>query len=126
MAQAVAGLTWLSGLPDKPPAGWGWSYMDDTGGLYGAMCALTGLYHRNMTGQGQHIDLSQMVASVPLNGPALLDFTVNGRGSRRAGFPPGNRCALAWHTARQQLPRADGGPAQRLSHRIPAGTTTGA
>ncbi|MGD9616218.1 MAG: CaiB/BaiF CoA transferase family protein [Alphaproteobacteria bacterium] len=91
VAQAVAGLTHLSGLPDQPPAGWGWSYMDDTGGLYGAMCALTGLYHRNMTGRGQHIDLSQMVASVPLNGPALLDFTVNGRGSRRAGFPPGNR-----------------------------------
>jgi len=44
-----------------------------------------------MTGQGQHIDLSQMVASVPLVGPALLDFTVNGRGSRRAGYPPGNR-----------------------------------
>jgi benzylsuccinate CoA-transferase BbsF subunit len=91
VAQAVSGLTWQSGLPDKPPAGWGWSYMDDTGGLYGAMCALTGLYHRNMTGQGQHIDLSQMVSSVPLNGPALLDFTVNARGSRRAGFPPGNR-----------------------------------
>jgi hypothetical protein len=36
-----------------------------------------------MTGEGQHVDLSQMVASVPLNGPALLDFTVNGRGSRR-------------------------------------------
>ncbi|MGH8325600.1 MAG: CaiB/BaiF CoA transferase family protein [Steroidobacteraceae bacterium] len=91
VAQAVSGLTYISGLPDKPPAGWGWSYMDDTGGLYGAMCALTGLYHRNMTGEGQHIDLSQMVASVPLNGPVLLDFTVNGRGSRRAGFPPGNR-----------------------------------
>ena len=91
VAQAVSGLTYLSGLPDKPPAGWGWSYMDDTGGMYGAMCALTGLYHRNMTGRGQHIDLSQMVASVPLNGPALLDFTVNGRGSHRAGFPPGNR-----------------------------------
>jgi crotonobetainyl-CoA:carnitine CoA-transferase CaiB-like acyl-CoA transferase len=91
VAQAVSGLTYISGLPDKPPAGWGWSYMDDTGGMYGAMCALTGLYHRIMTGQGQHIDLSQMVSSVPLNGPALLDFTVNGRGSRRAGYPPGNR-----------------------------------
>src|SRR5215469_2392735 len=34
---------------------------------------------------------SQMVASVPLVGPALLDFTVNGRGSRRPGYPPGNR-----------------------------------
>lgn len=91
VAQAVSGLTHLSGLPDAPPAGWGWSYMDDTGGLYGAMCALTGLYHRDKTGKGQHIDQSQMVSSVPLNGPALLDFTVNGRGSRRAGFPPGNR-----------------------------------
>jgi benzylsuccinate CoA-transferase BbsF subunit len=91
VAQAVSGLTHLSGLPDKPPAGWGWSYMDDTGGMYGAMCALTGLYHRNMTGRGQHIDQAQMVSSVPLNGPALLDFTVNGRGSQRAGFPPGNR-----------------------------------
>jgi crotonobetainyl-CoA:carnitine CoA-transferase CaiB-like acyl-CoA transferase len=44
-----------------------------------------------MTGQGQHIDLSQMVASVPLVGPALLDFTANGRGTRRPGYPPGNR-----------------------------------
>lgn len=91
VAQAASGLTHLSGLPDAPPAGWGWSYMDDTGGMYGAMCALTGLYHRNMTGRGQHIDQAQMVSSVPLNGPALLDFTVNGRGSRRPGFPPGNR-----------------------------------
>jgi len=32
-----------------------------------------------------------MVASVPLVGPALLDFAVNGRGSRRPGYPPGNR-----------------------------------
>lgn len=91
VAQAAAGLTFLSGLPGKPPAGWGWSYMDDTGGMYGAMCALTGLYHRNVTGKGQHIDQSQMVSAVPLNGPALLDFTANGRGSRRPGFPPGNR-----------------------------------
>lgn len=91
VAQAVAGLTHLSGLPEAPPAGWGWSYMDDTGGMYGAMCALTGLYHRNLTGKGQHIDQAQMISAIPLNGPALLDLTVNGRGSRRAGFPPGNR-----------------------------------
>jgi crotonobetainyl-CoA:carnitine CoA-transferase CaiB-like acyl-CoA transferase len=91
VAQAVSGLTYISGLPDQPPAGWGWSYMDDTGGMYGAMCALTGLYHRNRTGLGQHIDLSQMVASVPLDGPVLLDFAANGRGARRPGYPPGNR-----------------------------------
>ena len=36
-AQALSGQTFLSGLPGKPPAGWGWSYLDDTGGMYGAM-----------------------------------------------------------------------------------------
>jgi len=116
VAQAVSGLTYLSGLPDKPPAGWGWSYMDDTGGMYGAMCALTGLYHRNMTGQGQHIDLSQMVSSVPLNGPALL-----GLYGERPRIAPGRLssrqpCALAGHTSGQQLPWANGCTPQCLSH----------
>lgn len=91
VAQALSGLTFLSGLPDEPPAGWGWSYMDDTGGLYGAMCTLTGLYRRNVTGLGQHIDQSQMITGITLNGPAILDHTVNGRSSRREGYPPGNR-----------------------------------
>ncbi len=91
VAQAVSGLTYLSGLPDQPPAGWGWSYMDDTGGIYGAMCALTGLYQRNTTGRGLHIDQSQMITGITMNGPSILDMTVNGRPSRRAGYPPGNR-----------------------------------
>ncbi len=91
VAQAASGLTFMSGLPDAPPAGWGWSYLDDTGGLYGAMCALTGLYRRNMTGRGQHIDQSQMITGITLTGPALLDRTVNGRAFRRDGYPTGNR-----------------------------------
>ena len=90
-AQALSGLSYLSGLPDQPPAGWGWSYLDDTGGMYIALSALTGLYHRNVTGQGQHVDLSQMMTGITLNGPALLDRTINGRSTVREGFPPGNR-----------------------------------
>ena len=89
--QALSGLTFLSGLPDHPPAGWGWSYMDDTGGMYGAMSVLTALHHRQRTGEGQHVDLSQVAAGMTLTGPALLDLSVNGRGSRRPGYPPGNR-----------------------------------
>ena len=91
VAQAGSGLTFMSGLPDAPPAGWGWSYLDDTGGLYGAMCAITGLYHRNISGKGQHIDQSQMITGVTLTGPSLLDHTVNGRASRRSTYPTGNR-----------------------------------
>ena len=84
-------MTYLSGLPDKPPAGWGWSYMDDSGGMYGAMCVLTALRHRDATGEGQHVDLSQMTVGITLTGSAFLDRTVNGRPSRREGYPPGNR-----------------------------------
>ncbi len=91
IAQALSGLTYTSGLPDKPPAGWGWSYLDDTGGLYGAMYALSAIYHRNMTGQGQHVDSSQWIIGVPLNGPAFLDIQANGRSTMRKGYPPGNR-----------------------------------
>jgi benzylsuccinate CoA-transferase BbsF subunit len=90
-AQALSGQTFLSGLPGKPPAGWGWSYLDDTGGMYGAMCVLTALHHRNTTGQGQHVDLSQMTAGITLTGPAFLDRTVNAHRARREGYPPGNR-----------------------------------
>ena len=91
IAQAFSGLTFLSGLPGEPPAGWGWSYLDDTGGMYIAFSTLTSLYRRNITGQGQHVDLSQMIVGATLNGSAILDATVNGRSSRREGYPPGNR-----------------------------------
>jgi crotonobetainyl-CoA:carnitine CoA-transferase CaiB-like acyl-CoA transferase len=89
--QALSGLTFTSGLPGKQPAGWGWSYMDDTGGMYGIIGILTALQHRHNTGEGQHVDLSQVSAAMSLNGPALLDLAVNGRGVRREGYPPGDR-----------------------------------
>ena len=91
IAQAFSGMTYLSGLPGEPPAGWGWSYLDDTGGMYIAFSTLTALYRRNVTGQGQHVDLSQMIIGATLNGPVFLDINANQRSSRREGYPPGNR-----------------------------------
>jgi benzylsuccinate CoA-transferase BbsE subunit len=44
-----------------------------------------------MTGHGQHVDQSQMMVGMLLNGPAHLDFSINGRPSNRPGYPPGNR-----------------------------------
>lgn len=94
IVQALSGLTFTSGLPGAPPAGWGWSYMDNTGGMYAAMVLLTALHHRNETGEGQWVDLSQVAAGMALTGPAILDKTVNGRGTRREAYPPGNR--MVW------------------------------
>ena len=91
IVQAISGLTFSSGLPDQPPAGWGYSYMDHTGAYYMAMAILMALYRRNRTGEGQWVDMSCTEAGASLNGPALLDYTVNGRGLRRAGMPHSNR-----------------------------------
>lgn len=87
IVQAVTGLTFSSTLKDQEPAGWGYSYMDHTGGNYMAMAILLALMHREQTGEGQWVDLSCTDAGLSLNGPALLDWTVNGRPLRtEAGF----------------------------------------
>lgn len=83
--QALSGLTHLSGFPDLPPAGWGYSYMDHTGGYMGAIAMMMALLHRKRSGRGQYIDLSQVEAGVALTGPAVLDYVANGRHSSRAG-----------------------------------------
>lgn len=93
IVQAVSGLTFASGLPDQPPAGWGYSYMDHTGGYYMAMAIMLALLHRRRTGEGQWVDLACTEAALTLAGPALLDWTVNGRPSRRDGQPHSNRNA---------------------------------
>ncbi len=91
IVQAVSGLTFTSGLPDREPAGWGYSYMDHTGGMLMAIGMLAALLHRQRTGEGQWVDMSCTDAGLTLNGPALLDWTVNGRPMRRPGSPHANR-----------------------------------
>jgi crotonobetainyl-CoA:carnitine CoA-transferase CaiB-like acyl-CoA transferase len=91
IVQAMSGLTFTSGLPDMEPAGWGYSYMDHTGAYYMAIAILMALLHKQGTGEGQWVDMACTEAGTTLNGPALLDYTVNGRGMRRQGSPNSNR-----------------------------------
>ena len=91
IVQAVSGLTFSSGLPDMPPAGWGFSFMDHTGAYQMAIAILMAIYYRNNTGIGQWVDMSCSEGAATLNGPSLLDFTVNNKKTRRAGNPNSNR-----------------------------------
>ena len=95
IAQAVGGLTFTSGLAGQPPAGWGYSYMDHHGGYFMCLGILAALCHRQRTGEGQWVDMSCSEAGAALLGPAVLDYTVNGRPSRREGAPDSNRDATA-------------------------------
>ena len=89
--QACCGLTYTSGLPDLPPAGWGYSYMDHHGGNFMALAILTALVHRARTGEGQWVDMSCTDAGASMLGPVVLDYTVNGTVTRRPGFPYSSR-----------------------------------
>ena len=90
IVQAMSGLTFLSGLPGEEPAGWGYSYMDHTGGMYMAIAILLALLHRERTGEGQWVDMSCTDAGLTLTGTAILDYSVNGRPTRREGSPDSN------------------------------------
>lgn len=90
-AQALTALTFMVGMADRPPAGWSFSYLDHVGGYLGAVAILDGLLYRARTGEGQHIDVSQLEPATALSGALFLDAVVNGRPSRRPGFPTGNR-----------------------------------
>jgi crotonobetainyl-CoA:carnitine CoA-transferase CaiB-like acyl-CoA transferase len=91
IVQACSGLTFSSGLPDLPPAGWGFSYMDHHGGNFMAIAVLAALVHRSRTGEGQWVDMSCTAAGASLLGPVVLDHTANGRALRRPGMPNSNR-----------------------------------
>ena len=93
IVQAVSGLTFTNGLPDREPAGWGYSYMDHTGAYFMAIAILLALLHRQRTREGQWVDLACTESALALHGPALLDWTVNGRPTRREGQPHANRSA---------------------------------
>ncbi len=60
---AACGLLSVNGVPDEPVAIWG-RQMDNIGGFYTAICALTGLFRARATGRGTHFDLSQQQAAL--------------------------------------------------------------
>jgi crotonobetainyl-CoA:carnitine CoA-transferase CaiB-like acyl-CoA transferase len=84
LAAAISGFSELLGWPDRPPAGH-FAYTDYVAPRFTATAILAALEYRRRTGQGQHIDQSQVESALHFLGPALLDYTVNGRVWQRAG-----------------------------------------
>ena len=85
-AQALSGLTHMSGLPEPmQPAGWGYSYLDHSTGYYGAVLVLAALMKRRRTGRGCYIDLSQTETGLMLSGTAVLESQVTGGTTGRHG-----------------------------------------
>ena len=84
-AQAITGLTDQSGLPNREPAGWGFSYMDHSGAYYVGLATLLALYRKKRTGKGGYVDMAQAGSGLLLTGTAVLDYSANGRHYERTG-----------------------------------------
>ncbi|MFH1087814.1 MAG: CoA transferase [Chloroflexota bacterium] len=80
LLQALSGLQFVSGFPDRPPVNAPGSQVTDyCGSYFGMVAIMAALDHRARTGLGQYIDLSEMEGAVSLLGVFLLDYVVNGR-----------------------------------------------
>ncbi|WP_028217377.1 CaiB/BaiF CoA transferase family protein [Paraburkholderia oxyphila] len=83
---ALTGLQFLSGLPDKEPAGTGTNFPDHIPNpCHAAFAVLAALRHRRRTGQGQYIDVAQTEPTVALLGPTMMDCAANGNVGGRMG-----------------------------------------
>ncbi len=85
LAAALTGYVAQCGWPDRPPAGPFSAYTDYVAPRFTVCAILAALDHRRRTGEGQYIDQAQAESALHLLGPALLDYTVNGRVRTRVG-----------------------------------------
>ncbi|MFN8535691.1 MAG: CoA transferase [Dehalococcoidia bacterium] len=74
-----AALNASIGFPGDPPVSVCTAHPDYSCNPYHTVVAiLAALHHRDRTGEGQVIDLSQHESTVVMNGASLLDYTANG------------------------------------------------
>ena len=81
----LAGFYELTGWPDRTPTMIYGAYTDFVSQRFTATALLAALDHRRRTGEGQHIDVSQLEAALQFLGPELLAYELDGRVATRAG-----------------------------------------
>ena len=74
---AYAGLPFISGYPDGPPADLGGIWPDYMIGTMMAFAVLSAVHHRNRTGEGQHVEVAMGEVVTAMIPEAVLDYTMN-------------------------------------------------
>ena len=85
MLQGMAGFNEMIGWPDRGPSSVSTTYTDWLVPYFGATALVAALIHKQHTGEGQYIDLSQYESAVQFLGAAFLDGSVNGRVEGQVG-----------------------------------------
>jgi len=83
--EQASGLPSVTGFPDDPPTMLHAAFGDPISGVNGAAALLLGFMHQRNTGEGQHIDLSQVECMLPMVAPSILEQSATGQTSPRIG-----------------------------------------
>ena len=82
---SLVGLTNLTGWPDRTPVNPYGAYTDFIVPRFAVAAILAALDRSRRTGEGIHLDMSQLETSMHFLAPFLLDYTANGRERGRQG-----------------------------------------
>ena len=77
--EAYSGIDLLIGYPGGPPMGSQMPTSDQTAATLAAFAALAALHYRDLTGEGQHVDVSEIETLLVCMPEAFMEFTMNGR-----------------------------------------------
>ncbi|MBE3596962.1 MAG: CoA transferase [Hydrogenibacillus sp.] len=86
IGEAMGGLRYITGYPDRPPVRVGISIGDAIAALYGVIGALTALYHLRVNkGKGQYVDVALYEAVFSLMESMLPEYSLYGHVRERTG-----------------------------------------
>lgn len=85
IAEAYAGLTFMTGFPDGPPMFAGYAVGDGLAGVYGAFSLMLALYERKTSGLGQLIDLALYEPTMRILESLIIGYSATGLVAQRVG-----------------------------------------
>ncbi len=85
MIQGMAGVMSITGEPYGQPMKMGVAFADVFAGLHAVIGIEAALFHRERTGQGQHIDISLLDSQVSVLANQALNYLVGGKVPKRLG-----------------------------------------
>ena len=87
--QGMGGLMSITGMPEGAPGGGplktGIPITDVVTGIYASTAILGALEHRNLSGEGQHIDIALLDCLVNVTGCAVMNYFLSGQVPQRLG-----------------------------------------
>jgi len=84
IGEALSGISGVSGYTGEGALIHGVGVSDPFAGYLAAFCTLAAVHHARATGEGQHVDVSQLEASMQYIADALIEFELTGRPRERA------------------------------------------